>query len=157
VAQLANRARQWSRTAWALALLFASLPLASRLFVGAWGFDGAGGLAVICALLGIYFHVAGRRRPVLRDTAVILDQAMQLARAGQSERAIGLLSQAIRLSPHVWQAFQYRGELRLLGGDAAGACEDFSEAVRLAPGEPHLQSWREHAQKVLERPHPEPE
>jgi tetratricopeptide (TPR) repeat protein len=151
VAQLANRARQWSRTAWALAALFGSLPLASRIFAGVWGFDGALELAVICGFLGIYFHVLGRRRSAaLRDTSSMLAQALQLAREGQTERAIALLNQAARMGPDVWQTFQYRGELRLAQGDLAGAYEDFSQAVRLAPGEAHLQVLRERAQTLLD-------
>jgi tetratricopeptide (TPR) repeat protein len=134
-----------------LAALFASLPLASRLFAGVWGFDGALELAVICGFLGIYFHILGRRRlAVLRDTASMLDQALQLAREGQTERAMALLNQAARLGPHVWQTFQYRGELRLVQGDLEGAYEDFSQALRLAPGEAHLRVLRERTQRLLE-------
>ena len=36
-----ERARQWRRTAWAMAALFASLPIACKIFVGTWGFDEA--------------------------------------------------------------------------------------------------------------------
>ena len=79
----------------------------------------------------------------------MLDQALQLAREGQPERAIALLNQAARLGADVWQTFQYRGELRMLQGDAAGAYEDFSRALRLAPGELHLQMLRERAQRLL--------
>jgi predicted Zn-dependent protease len=149
---LTNRARQWSRTAWALAVLFGSLPLASKLFVGVWGFDGAAQLALICALLGIYLHLLSRRRSALRDTASILEQALRLAREGQTEHAILLLTEAIRVSPHVWQAFQYRGELRLLRNDPHAALQDFTEAVRLAPDERHLQILRQHAQRLLADP-----
>jgi Flp pilus assembly protein TadD len=39
----------------------------------------------------------------------------------------------------LWQAYQYRGELYLQqGGQTDAARQDFSEAIRLAPTEPHL-------------------
>jgi tetratricopeptide (TPR) repeat protein len=146
------RARQWSRTAWAMALLFASLPVACRLFVGAWGFDGAFEVSCFCLVLGTYLHLLSRRSlPALPDAATLLDRAIRLALEGRTDRAILLLTEAIRLSPRLWQAFQYRGELYLLEPETvAAALDDFTEAIRLAPEEPHLYALREQAHRLLE-------
>jgi hypothetical protein len=46
----AARARQWCRAALALALIFASVPLAGKLFLGSWRF-GALDIACLCMLL----------------------------------------------------------------------------------------------------------
>jgi Flp pilus assembly protein TadD len=79
-----------------------------------------------------------------------LEQAGQRASAGQSDEAIALLTEEIRLSPQVWQAFQYRGELYLRqGGKVDAALQDFSEAIRLAPREPHLYLLRGHVYSLL--------
>ena len=49
-----DRARQWRRAALALAFLFGSMPLASKLFLGSWGFDGAPGIACLCLVVAGY-------------------------------------------------------------------------------------------------------
>jgi tetratricopeptide (TPR) repeat protein len=139
------RARQWSRTAWAMALLFASLPLSSRLFLGSWSFEGAGGIAFVCLLLGTYWHFVARRHRELPDPASRLEEAMEAARAGRPDRAIALLTREIRLSPDLWQAWQYRGELHLMQEDWPAALADFEAALRLAPEEEHLRALRDHA------------
>jgi tetratricopeptide (TPR) repeat protein len=146
-----SRARQWSRAAWTMALLLGSLPVASRLFLGGWGFDGAAGMACLCMFAGTYFQIVSRRRfPSVRDPAAMLDQAIHLASSDRTEQAIALLTEAIRLSPWLWQAFQYRGELYLQREDSVhAALRDFDEAVRLAPGEPHLYTLRGQAHFLL--------
>jgi Flp pilus assembly protein TadD len=146
-----SRLRQWSRTAWAMALIFGSLPLASRLFLGVWGFDGAAEIACLLLMAAAYLHLAGRRKaPAMPDPAAMLDQAGQLASTGRSDRAIAVLTKAIRQSPQFWQAFQYRGELYLQQGDALPrALDDFSTAIKLAPEEPHLYVLRGHAYRLL--------
>ena len=143
-----NQARQWSRTAWALALLFASLPIASKLFLGVWGFSGAAELALLCALLGTYFHFSARRNVALRDAAAMLDEALLLARNGETERSIDLLTKTIRFNPRLWQAYQYRAELRLVRGEPEKAIEDLTIAIRLAPQEGHLYKLLERAQQL---------
>ena len=144
------RARQWSRIAWVMAALFASMPAASRLFLGVWGFDGAAEIACLCLILGTYLHIAGRRAArAMPDPASMLDQAIQLASSGQVDEAIALLTETIRLSPHLWQAFQYRGELYLHQQSLDAALRDLDEAIRLAPEEPHLYLLRGQAQSLL--------
>jgi tetratricopeptide (TPR) repeat protein len=135
--------------AWAMAALFASMPAASKLFLGVWGFDGAAEIACLLLILGTYFHIMGRRgsRPV-PDQASMLDQAIQLAFSGQIDEAIALLTETIRVNPHLWQAFQYRGELYLRQQAFDVALRDLDEAVRLAPEEPHLHALREQAQSL---------
>ena len=50
----------------------------------------------------------------------------------------------------MWQAYQYRGELYLRQADLTGAArDDFSAALRLAPGEPHLYVLRGRAYTLL--------
>jgi tetratricopeptide (TPR) repeat protein len=143
------RARQWSRTAWTMAALFGSLPLASRLFLGSWSFEGAGGIAFLCLLLGTYWHIVARRHRTLPDPATRLEEAMEAARAGEVDRAIALLTREIRLSPELWQAYQYRGELYLLLPDCAqAALADFEAAMRLAPDEEHLRHLRDRAAEL---------
>lgn len=138
-ASFRRRARQWSRAAWALAALFASLPLSSRIFLGVWGFESAGGVAGLCLVTGTYLHLLARRASgAMPDPAEMLDEALGLARLGQVDEAIAMLTEAIRLSPWVWQAYQYRGELYLSENALDRAAADFSEAIRLAPNEPHL-------------------
>ena len=145
-----TRARQWSRTAWALAILFGSLPLVSRVLLGVWEFDGAVGMAGLCLLAGAYFHLIGRRRrAAVPDSATLLNEAIGLASTGRTAEAAVLLTAAIRLSPRLWQAFQYRGGLCLRGGEFSSAIEDFTDAIRLAPGEPHLYQLRAEAYHLL--------
>jgi cytochrome c-type biogenesis protein CcmH/NrfG len=140
-------ARQWSRIAFALALLFGSLPVAGRLVLGDWEFVSAGEIACLLLLAGVYFHFRARRHAARPDPATLLDQANQLAANGRMDRAIALLTKTIRQSPKLWQAYQYRGELRLRAGEFALAAEDFSDAIRLAPDEPHLHLLLEQAAK----------
>jgi tetratricopeptide (TPR) repeat protein len=145
------RARQWSRAAWAMAILFASLPVACRVFVGAWGFEGAFEISCLCLVLGTYLHLLSRRSlPAIPDAATLLDRAIRLALEGQTDRGILLLTDAIRLNPRLWQAFQYRGELYLLQSQTLDAAlNDFTEAIRLAPEEPHLYVLRGQAHRLL--------
>ena len=143
-------ARQWSRTALAMAVVFGSLPLASRIFLGGWGFDGAAEIGCLCLIVGVYFHIVSRRFPGVPDPATILERAGQRASAGRGDQAIALLTEGIRLSPQLWQAFQYRGELYLRqGGQVNAALQDFAEAIRLAPAEPHLYLLRGHVHSLL--------
>ncbi len=148
-----SRARQWRRAALALAFLFASLPLASKLFVGSWGFDGAPGIACLCLVAAAYLHFAGRgSRPPIPDSAAILHKAIRMAASGKTARAIALLDEALRLSPRLWQARQYRGQIRLGESDAAeSALQDFTDAIRLAPDEPHLYILRSRVLTLLGR------
>ena len=141
-----SRARQWSRAALALGALFASLPVAARLLMGSWGFPEAAELACLCLALGVYLHiVSGRRLRTLRDDAAALEKALQLAAEGQESDAIAVLTGAIRLSPRLWQAYQYRGQLYLRQRATWDqACDDLSQAIRLAPEEPHLYTLRGH-------------
>jgi Flp pilus assembly protein TadD len=132
-----------------MAAVFGSLPLASRIFLGNWGFDGAAELACLCLLAAAYFHIAGRRFPAIPDPATTLERAGERVSEGRNDQAIALLTEEIRLSPQLWQAFQYRGELLLAQTQAEAALRDFSEAIRLAPGEAHLYVLRGHAYNQL--------
>ena len=134
----------------ALGLLFGSLPLAGRLLLGTWGFPGAVEAACLCLIAAIYLHVLGRRRHrTVPDAAAMMDLALQLAASGQTAEGIAVLTEAIRLNPRVWQAFQYRGELYLRLGRAEAALRDFMEAIGLAPEEPHLRFLRDQAMEQL--------
>jgi tetratricopeptide (TPR) repeat protein len=126
-----------------MAALFASLPVAGRLLLGTWGFEGSTALACLCLILGTYLHFVGRRNaPALSDPAGMLDEAMQLVAAGQTKQAMRLLTRVIRLSPRFWQALQWRGQLFLAMGDSGAALADLSNAIALAPGEPQLYNLR---------------
>jgi tetratricopeptide (TPR) repeat protein len=149
------RFRQWSRTAFALAALFASFPIAGRLLLGEWAFEGAGGIAGLWLVAGAYLHIRGRRLPASPDPAAMLDDAIQRIAAGETRRALRLLDRAIHENPWFWQAYQCRGEIRLALGNAATALADFDEAIRLAPEEPHLRELREQAVSGPIRPSPD--
>jgi len=146
-----SRARRWSRAALALAFLFASLPLASKLMLGSWGFDDAPAIACLCLVAAAYLYFAGREsRAPIPDPAAILDEAIRLAASGDTGGGIAVLNEALRLSPRLWQARQYRGEIRLGEPNAAeSALQDFTEAIRLAPGEAHLYILRSHVLSLL--------
>ena len=147
----ASRARQWSRAALALALIFASLPLAGKLFLGSWRFDGALDIAGLCVLAAAYLYFVERdRRPQTPDSAAMLGQALQLASTGATGRGLALLDEALRLDPGLWQAWEYRGQIHLIEPDGTeSALDDFTEAIRLAPDEPHLYILRSHVLKLL--------
>jgi tetratricopeptide (TPR) repeat protein len=147
----ASWVRQWCRAALALALLFASLPLAGRIFLGSWRFEGALDIACLCMLVAGYLYFVGRdRRPQAPDSAAILKEALQLAATGATEVGIALLDEALRLDPGLWQAWEYRGQIHLNERDSAEfAIEDFTQAIRLAPDEPHLYILRSHALTLL--------
>jgi tetratricopeptide (TPR) repeat protein len=133
-----------------MAAVFGSLPLASRILLGNWGFDGAMEIGCLCLIAGAYFHIASRRFPAIPDPATSLEQAGERVSEGRNDQAIALLTEEIRLSPHLWQAFQYRGELLLTEDyQAEAAVRDFSEAIRLAPGEAHLYALRGQAYSLL--------
>jgi tetratricopeptide (TPR) repeat protein len=146
-----NRARayRWSRTAFALAALFASFPIVGRLVLGEWAFEGAGGIAGLWLIAGSYLYVRARRLAKVEDGAALLDEAIHLASTGDAEKAIRVLDRAIRENPTLWQAYQYRGELRMQAGETEKAIEDIEKAIELAPEEPHLYELRRRAEEML--------
>ena len=146
-----SRMGRWARAAWGLALLFASLPIASRVLLGSWGFPEAAELSFLCLVAGAYLELSGRRRlRALRDDAAALEKALSLATEGRIEPAVAILTRAIRLSPRLWQAYQYRGQLRLREPETwDAALADFNEAIRLAPKESHLYALRSEAYRLL--------
>jgi tetratricopeptide (TPR) repeat protein len=148
-----SRARQWCRAALALALVFGSLPLASKLIMGNWGFDDAPGIACLFLVAAVYLYLAGRvRQPPIPDSATILGEAIRVAASGETDRGIALLNEAFRLNPRLWQAREYRGQIRLGESAAAeSALQDFTDAIRLAPAEPHLYILRSHVFTLLGR------
>ena len=111
------------------------------------------GIACLFLVAAGYLYVAGReRRPPIPDSAAILDAAIQLAASGETGGALALLDEALRLSPRLWQAREYRGQVRLGEPNAAEfALQDFTEAIRLAPDEPHLYILRSHVLNLLGR------
>ena len=146
-----STARQWSRAAWVLAVLFASLPLAGRLVLGAWAFPGATEIAFLCLILGTYLHFLGRRHSrTLRDDAAVLERALELAANGQTSGALALLTETIRRSPRLWQAYQYRAQLYSRQNEFLNAAvRDLTEAIHLAPKEPHLYLLRGQVHRQL--------
>jgi tetratricopeptide (TPR) repeat protein len=150
-----SRWLQWSRTSFALAALFASFPLTARLVLGEWAFQGAGGVAGLWFAAGVYLYIRGRRLRTAADPSALLDEAIQMARVGDTARALRLLNHIAAQNPWFWQAFQRRGELRLQLGELDAAIADLDEAIRLAPGEPHLRELREQA--VSGPSHPSPD
>jgi len=126
------------------------LAVAGRLWLGDWAFEGAPELACLLLVAGSYFRIVSRRYSAMPDPASLLELASQEAASGRIDRAIERLTETIRWSPHLWQALQYRGELYLRQGERVeAAIEDFSEAIRLAPGEAHLYVLRGRAYGML--------
>jgi tetratricopeptide (TPR) repeat protein len=105
-------------------------------------------VACLLLLVGVYFHVRSRRYTTKADPATLLDNAYRLAASGRTDRALTLLTRIIRQNPKLWQAYQYRGELRLRHGEHSLAAEDFSQAIRLAPDEPHLRALLQKAEEI---------
>jgi tetratricopeptide (TPR) repeat protein len=134
-----------------MAALFGSLPAVGRLVLGTWGFQGASAAALICALAGLYLRILSLRRwKVVPDPASLLDNAIHLASAGRAPEAIALVNEAIHTTPKLWQAYQLRGELYVRETNRLeDALRDFDEAIRLAPGEPHLRFLRGHVHNLL--------
>jgi hypothetical protein len=97
-----TRARQWSRAAFGIAALFASL--------GFWGFEGAWSLAGLSVLAALYFHFTSSRAR-LPDPALMLQRAQELAADGRTAEAIRLLDDTIRLTPWFAEAREYRRQL----------------------------------------------
>jgi hypothetical protein len=59
----------------------------------------------------------------------MLDEAIRLVASGETDRGLALLDDALRLSPRLWQARQYRGQMRLGEPDAAeSALQDFKSS-----------------------------
>jgi Flp pilus assembly protein TadD len=112
--------------------------VASRLLLGIWGFPQAAGISIISFIVAIYLYARSLGRLRIPDGAVMLDRAQRLASSGKVAKAIAVLTQTIRLNPNLWQAYEYRGRLRVREGDYLEAIEDLSEAIRLAPQERHL-------------------
>lgn len=137
------RARQWSRSAYALAALFGSFPIAGRLLLGVWTFEGATGIAGLWLAAGLYLHVRARRLKTVPDPAQLLNAAIEYFRMGDARRAIAVLDLALAQSPRLWQALQWRAQARAALGEIRAALDDLDDAIRLAPGEPHLAEMRQ--------------
>ena len=151
------RVQQLSRTAMVLAGLFASFPIAGRLILGKWTFDGAAGLAGLFLVAAVYLHVRSRRVHTAPDPSAMLDEAIHLIRTNRMDRALRILNRIIAENPWFWQAIHRRGEAHLARADASAALADFNEAIRLAPGEARLVEWRSRAEAMLNRPKLEPD
>ena len=144
---LRARARHWSKLCCAIGLLFASLPLVSRLLFGGWEFEGAAEIGAVLLIAAVYFYVISRRMPHYRDAAAMFEEAADLVAAGQMENAVALLTKTIRQNPRVWQAYQYRGQLHLQLGEYSRALANFEAAMHLAPDEPALRALHDVARR----------
>ena len=117
--------------------------MAARIVLGAWAFQEAGAISVICFAIAAYLHLRSRgRMPTIPDGATLMDRASRLTASVRMAKAISVLTKALGLDRRLWQAFQYRAELRASQGDYRGALEDVSQAIRLAPREEHLYQLR---------------
>ena len=140
------QARRWSRVSVGAAILFLGMAAGGRILTGNWPFDGSLELSFVCIAVGAVFHVLGMRRfATLPDPSALLNQAFTVASSGRVDGAIEILSKTIAENPQLWQAYQYRGELYLTLRDNTAAVRDFTDAIRLAPGERHLYELRERA------------
>ena len=134
----------------AIGSLFASMPLAAKILLGVWEFQEAAAISLICFAIATYLYLKSRARMLtIPDGAEMMDRARQLSASGKMAKAISLLTKTLWLDPKLWQAFQYRAELRASQGDFRGALNDFSEAIRLAPYERHLYLLRARVYSAL--------
>jgi Flp pilus assembly protein TadD len=134
----------------AIGLLFASMPVGAKILLGVWGFQEAAAISIICFAIATYLYLMSRGRTLtIADGAEMMDRARRLAASGKMAKAIFVLTKTLRLDPKLWQALQYRGELRVSQGDYGGALDDFSEAIRLAPHERHLYLLRAQVHRAM--------
>ena len=128
------------------------MPVAARIVLGVWAFQEAAAIAVICFALAGYLHLRSRGRILsIPDSAAMMDRASRLTASGRLARAISVLTKALGLDRKLWQAFQYRAELRASQADYRGALDDISEAIRLAPEEPHLYLLRDRYYTAMDK------
>jgi Tfp pilus assembly protein PilF len=131
------------------------MPVAGKILLGVWEFHEATAIAVICFTIAVYLYLINRgRMRTIPDGAEMMDRALQLAASGKIAKASSLLTKALSLDPKLWQAFQYRGELRVSQGDYRGGVDDFSEAIRLAPQERHLYLLRAEVYRTMGKESP---
>jgi Flp pilus assembly protein TadD len=129
------------------------MPVVSRVLFGVWGFHEATGISVICFSIAIYLYTRSLgRRLWIPDGALMLDRARRLGASGKVPKAISVLTNAIRLDPKLWQAYEYRGHLRFAQGDYSEALKDFNEAIRMAPQERHLYVLRARIYSAVGQP-----
>jgi tetratricopeptide (TPR) repeat protein len=140
--------RKWGRTALAIGLLFASLPVAARILFGTWTFYEAAAIAVICFVIAGYLLLRSHGRTI-PDGAAMIERARVLSGRGKDAQAISVLTEALRLDPILWQAFEYRARLRASEGEHAAALDDIGEAIRLAPDEAHLYLLRSQVTSLM--------
>src|SRR5437762_1137510 len=91
-----QRARQWWRALLALAVLFASMPLMSKLLLGSWAFDDALGIACLLSAAAAYLYFAGRKHRTVPDAAAMLEEAIQQAASGHIEKGLAILDDVLR-------------------------------------------------------------
>jgi len=115
------------------------MPVAARIVLGVWAFEEGAAIAVICFAIAAYLHLRSRSRvPTIPDGAAMMDRAFRLKSSGKMAKAISVLTRTLHLDRKLWQAYQYRAELRAAQGDYRGALDDVGQAIRLAPKEQHL-------------------
>lgn len=74
-----------------------------------------------------------------------------LAKKGQLDRAIEVLNEAVAMNPADANALVYRGNARLLRGEAAEALADYEAALRIQPQDGAALKGRQSALKALGR------
>lgn len=76
------------------------------------------------------------------DAAALCEQGVTLIGEKQLDRALAVLSEAIRLKPEMVRAHFHRGVAHYRKVDYEEAVVDFSEAIRIAPEESWYFTWR---------------
>jgi serine/threonine-protein kinase len=126
------------------------MPVAARIVLGVWAFQEAGAISITCFAIATYLHLRSRgRTPTTPDGAEMMDRAFRLTASGKMARAISILTKTLRLDRKLWQALQYRAQLRASQGDYVRALEDLDEAIRIAPKERHLYLLRAHVYSAM--------
>ena len=131
------------------------MPLAAKTILGVWAFQEAAAISIICFAIAAYLHLRSRSwTPTIPDGAEMMDRAFRMTASGKMARAISVLTKTLRLDRKLWQALQYRAQLRASQGDYTGALEDLDEAIRLAPKERHLYLLRASVYSAMGRASP---
>jgi len=84
------------------------------------------------------------RQALLLDPGRAISQftiGMTSAALGRHDDAIRGYDSALAIEPALYVGYAYRGRLRLLGGDAAGALSDAESALRYAPAGDEYYGW----------------
>ena len=81
----------------------------------------------------LYFLVRSLTGGSQKQTDSLMEKAYDHKKTGNFRLAAETYTKAIETGTNTWVAYFYRGECRMLSGDAAGAIADFEKAIEISP------------------------